>query len=153
VCRVTAASKGIATGSTPRWPTLNDGGSIIVNSADADAKGAVGAYAAITAALRSLAPTWASELRERKIRVNVISPDATETPGINALAGLPHPGPDAAGEQGNYQRGTVPPAHHATAREVADAALFLAASLTSLTTMSLTDHEAIGRGVPTTLGQ
>jgi NAD(P)-dependent dehydrogenase (short-subunit alcohol dehydrogenase family) len=119
-------------------PLLNDGGSIIVNSADADAKGAAGAYAAITAALRSLAPTRASELRDRKIRVNVISPDATQTPGINALAGLPHPGPDA-GEHGNYQRGTVPPAHHATAQEIADAALFLAASRTSLTTMSLTD--------------
>jgi NAD(P)-dependent dehydrogenase (short-subunit alcohol dehydrogenase family) len=40
-------------------------------------------YAAIMAALRSLAPTWASELRDRNIRVYVISPDATETPGID----------------------------------------------------------------------
>ena len=60
-------------------PLLNEGGSIIVNAADADTKGddGIGAYAAIVAALRSLAPTWAGELRERKIRVNVISPDAT----------------------------------------------------------------------------
>ena len=60
-------------------PLLNEGGSIIVNAADADAMGddGIGAYAAIVAALRSLAPTWAGELRERKIRVNVISPDAT----------------------------------------------------------------------------
>ena len=40
----------------------------------------IGVYAAIMAALRSLAPTWASELRDREIRVNVISPDAIETP-------------------------------------------------------------------------
>jgi NAD(P)-dependent dehydrogenase (short-subunit alcohol dehydrogenase family) len=109
-------------------PLLNDGGSVILNSAGADAKGddGTGAYAAIMAALRSLAPAWAGELRDRNIRVNVISPDATETPGINALASLLNPGPDAAGELGNYQRSIVPPARHATAEEVASAALLLA---------------------------
>jgi NAD(P)-dependent dehydrogenase (short-subunit alcohol dehydrogenase family) len=57
-------------------PLLNDGGSIILNSSDPDAKvnDSVGVYAAIMAALRSLTPAWASELRDRKIRVNVISP-------------------------------------------------------------------------------
>jgi NAD(P)-dependent dehydrogenase (short-subunit alcohol dehydrogenase family) len=70
-------------------PLLNDGGSIILNSSDPNAKGndGTGAYAAITAALRSLPPAWASELRERKIRVNVIGRDATETPGPYATAG------------------------------------------------------------------
>jgi NAD(P)-dependent dehydrogenase (short-subunit alcohol dehydrogenase family) len=61
----------------------------------------------------------------------VISPDATETPGINALAGILNPGPGAAGESESYQRGIVPPARHATAEEVADAALFLASGLSS----------------------
>jgi NAD(P)-dependent dehydrogenase (short-subunit alcohol dehydrogenase family) len=95
-------------------PLLNDGGSIILNSADPDAEGDDGAaaYAAIMAALRSLAPTWASELRERKIRVTVISPDATETPGINELA------------------------RHITAQKVADTALSLAAGLASVTDLS-----------------
>jgi len=55
-------------------PLLNDGGSIILNSSDPDAKVNDGAYAAIMATLRSLTPAWASELRDRKIRVNVISP-------------------------------------------------------------------------------
>jgi NAD(P)-dependent dehydrogenase (short-subunit alcohol dehydrogenase family) len=114
-------------------PLLNDGGSIIVNSSDGNAEGddGDGAYAAIVAALRSLAPTWAGELRDRKIRVNVISPDVTETPGIDALAGILNPGPNAAEESGNYQCGIVPPARHATAEEVADAALFLASGLSS----------------------
>ncbi|HEX3515371.1 MAG TPA: SDR family NAD(P)-dependent oxidoreductase [Trebonia sp.] len=64
-------------------PLLNDGGSIILNSANANAEGKddTGAYTAIMAALRSFAPTWASELQGRKIRVNVISPDATGAPG------------------------------------------------------------------------
>jgi NAD(P)-dependent dehydrogenase (short-subunit alcohol dehydrogenase family) len=59
------------------------------------------------AALRSLAPTWASELRDRKIRVNVISPDATETPGINTLAGTLNPGPNAAEEFRLLRRATA----------------------------------------------
>ena len=61
-------------------PLLNDGGSIILNSSNPNAKGndGIGVYAAIKAALRSLASTWASELRDRKIRVDVISPGATE---------------------------------------------------------------------------
>jgi NAD(P)-dependent dehydrogenase (short-subunit alcohol dehydrogenase family) len=112
-------------------PLLNDGGSIILNSSDASAEGndGIDAYAAIVAALRSLAPTWAGELRDRKIRVNVISPDATETPGTNALVGMLNPGPNAGRELGNYQRSIVPPGRPATADEVADAALFLAAGL------------------------
>ena len=109
-------------------PQMNDGGSIILNSAAPDAKGddSANPYAAINAALQSLAPTWTSELRDREIRVSVISADTTETPGINALAGMHRPGPDAAGELGNYPRGTVPPAHHVTAQKIADTALFLA---------------------------
>jgi NAD(P)-dependent dehydrogenase (short-subunit alcohol dehydrogenase family) len=108
-------------------PLLNDGGSIILNSSNTDAKGdGIGVYAAIMAALRSLAPTWASELRDRKIRINVISPDATETPGINTLAGILNPGPNAAEEFENYQLSIVPLARHATAEEVANAALFVA---------------------------
>jgi len=82
------------------------------------------------AVLRSLAPTWRSELRDRKIRVNVINPDATKTPGINALAGVLHPGPDATRELGKYQRSVVPSAHHATPQKIADTAIFLAAGLT-----------------------
>ena len=110
-------------------PLLNDGGSIILNSAAPDAKGddSANAYAAINAALKSLPPTWTSDLGDRKIRVSVISPDATETPGINALAGMRRPGHDAAGELGNYPRGTVPPAHHVTTQKIADTALLLAA--------------------------
>jgi NAD(P)-dependent dehydrogenase (short-subunit alcohol dehydrogenase family) len=109
-------------------PLLNDGGSIILNSSGTNASGddGTGVYAAVMAALRSLARTWASELRNRKIRVNVIGPDATETPGIDALAGVPHPDADAAGEVESYQRSMVPPARYATAEEVANAALFLA---------------------------
>ena len=94
-------------------PLFNDGGSIILNSSNPNAKGndAIGVYAAIKAALRSVARTWESDLRDRKVRVRVIGPGATETPGINTLAGI------------------VPLARYGTAEEVANAALFLAADI------------------------
>src|SRR5271156_3417861 len=116
-------------------PLLNDGGSIILNSANPNAEGndGIGVYAAIKAALRSVARTWESELRDRKIRVSVIGPGATETPGINALADVLNPGPNAAEEFENYQRSIVPRARYAPAEEVANAALFLASDLSSFT--------------------
>src|ERR1700756_4739241 len=117
-------------------PLFNDGGSVILNSSNPDAKGndAIGVYAAIRAALRSLASTWGSELRDRKIRVNVISPGATETPGINALAGMLNPDPNAVEEFENYQGSLVPLARYATVEEVANAALVLASDVSGLTT-------------------
>jgi NAD(P)-dependent dehydrogenase (short-subunit alcohol dehydrogenase family) len=128
--------KGVVFTVQKALPLLNDGGSIILNSSNTNAKGSdgIGVYAAIKAALRSFARTWASELREHKIRVNVVSPGATETPGINTLAGMLNPGPNAAQEFEDYQRRVVPLARYATAEEVANAALFLASDLSSFTT-------------------
>src|ERR1700736_5854782 len=97
-------------------PLLNDGGSIILNSSNANAKGSdgIGVYAGIKAALRSFARTWASELRDRKIRVNVVSPGATDTPGINTLAGMLFPGPNAAQQFEDYQISSVPLGRYGT---------------------------------------
>ena len=101
-------------------PLLNDGGSMILNSANTNAEGrdGTGAYAAIRAALRSFDQTWATELRGRRIRVNVISPGA---------------GPNAAEEFENHQGSIVSVARGATAEEVANAALFLASDLSTPT--------------------
>ena len=87
-------------------------------------------YAAIMAALRSWARTWTSELRIRDIRVGVISPDATETTGINTLAGILNPDANAVEELENRQRSIVPPVRYTTAEEVANAAVFLASDPT-----------------------
>jgi NAD(P)-dependent dehydrogenase (short-subunit alcohol dehydrogenase family) len=117
-------------------PLLNDGGSIILNSSTTNARGndGIGVYGAIKAALRSLARTWASELRDRKIRVNVVSPGATDTPGIHSLAGLLVPGATGAADFETHQSTVVPMARYATADEVANAVLFLASDLSSFTT-------------------
>jgi NAD(P)-dependent dehydrogenase (short-subunit alcohol dehydrogenase family) len=63
-------------------PLMNDGGSIILNASIATTKGfpAISVYSATKAAVRSFARTWTNELRDRRIRVNAISPGHIDTP-------------------------------------------------------------------------
>lgn len=70
-------------------PLIPDGGSIILNGAIASIKGvpAFSVYSARKAAVRSFARTWSVDLKERKIRVNALSPGPIETLLINGLAG------------------------------------------------------------------
>lgn len=66
-------------------PLMNDGGSIILTGSSVWLKGfpAYRTYSATKAALRSLARTWTTELKDRNIRINVISPGAIDTPIID----------------------------------------------------------------------
>src|SRR6202012_249212 len=66
-------------------PLLNDGGSIILNGSVASLKGtaAFGVYGATKAALRSFVRTWTSDLKDRRIRSNVISPGPVDTPLVS----------------------------------------------------------------------
>lgn len=63
-------------------PLFNDGGSIIMTGSVASVKGwpDYSVYSASKAALRSFARTWLNELKERQIRVNVLSPGQVATP-------------------------------------------------------------------------
>ena len=63
-------------------PLLNDGGSIILNGSVASVKGtaAFGVYAASKAAIRSFVRTWTTDLKDRRIRSNVVSPGPIDTP-------------------------------------------------------------------------
>ncbi|KUI44238.1 short-chain dehydrogenase [Mycobacterium sp. IS-1590] len=128
--------KGLVFTVQKALPLLADGASVILNSSNTNAKGSegIGIYAAIKAAVRSLARTWASELRDRNIRVNVVSPGATETPGLNDLAHVLVPGPNAVEEFDSQQRSVIPMGRRATPEEVANAVLFLASDLSTYTT-------------------
>lgn len=68
-------------------PYMSDGGSIILNASIATTKGFPGlsVYSATKAAVRSFARTWTNELRERRIRVNAISPGHIDTPILESL--------------------------------------------------------------------
>jgi NAD(P)-dependent dehydrogenase (short-subunit alcohol dehydrogenase family) len=66
---------------------LSDGASIILNASIVGSKGfpANSVYSATKAALRSFARTWTTDLKKRRIRVNVVSPGYTDTPGLRNL--------------------------------------------------------------------
>jgi NAD(P)-dependent dehydrogenase (short-subunit alcohol dehydrogenase family) len=101
-------------------PLFNDGGAIIMNGSIAGHKGipGFGAYSASKAAVRSFARTWLVELKDRNIRVNVLSPGTIDTPILDRF--------DAATKEAF--RKAIPRGVMGRPEEVATAALFLASS-------------------------
>lgn len=63
-------------------PLLRDGGSIILTSSVANHTGSPGysLYGGAKAAVRAFARSWSNDLKDRKIRVNCLSPGLIETP-------------------------------------------------------------------------
>jgi NAD(P)-dependent dehydrogenase (short-subunit alcohol dehydrogenase family) len=107
-------------------PLLNDGGSIILTGSVASVKGtpAFGVYAASKAALRSFVRTWTTDLKDRRIRSNVVSPGPIHTP----LAGR------QSADVIARIVSTVPMGRMGEPEEVAKAALFLASDDSSFVT-------------------
>jgi NAD(P)-dependent dehydrogenase (short-subunit alcohol dehydrogenase family) len=107
-------------------PLLKDGGSIILNGSVASVKGtaAFGVYAASKAAIRSLVRTWTTDLKDRHIRSNVVSPGPVNTP----LASRQSP------EVIARIVSTIPMGRMGEPDEVAKAALFLASDDSSFVT-------------------
>src|SRR5438105_6294400 len=68
-------------------PLLPDGASIILNSSIVGSKGlsSNSVYSATKAAVRSFARTWTTDLKDRRIRVNAVSPGTIDTPGLSEL--------------------------------------------------------------------
>ncbi len=99
-------------------PLLNDGGSIILTGSIAGIKGtpAFGVYGASKAAVRSLVRGWTMELKDRRIRSNVISPGPIDTP-------IFAPQPKEAIDR---LVATIPMGRLGQPEEVAKAVLFLA---------------------------
>jgi len=66
-------------------PLMPDGGAIVLNASIVDVKGfpAFSIYSATKAAVRSFARTWATDLKNRRIRVNAVSPGPIDTPLLN----------------------------------------------------------------------
>jgi NAD(P)-dependent dehydrogenase (short-subunit alcohol dehydrogenase family) len=68
-------------------PLMPEGGAIVLNASIVSIKGmpAFSVYSATKAAVRSFARSWTVDLKDRKIRVNVVSPGPIETPGVAGL--------------------------------------------------------------------
>jgi len=113
-------------------PLLPDGASIILNASIVASKGlpANSVYSATKAAVRSFARTWATDLKNRRIRVNAVSPGATDTPGLSNLL--------ASAEVGEERMkmifNTVPLGRLGTPDEIAKAVVFLASDDSSYIT-------------------
>ena len=107
-------------------PLLNDGGSIIITGSVASSKGtpAFGIYGATKAAVRSFVRTWTMELKDRRIRSNVLSPGPTVTPLVDLQP------PDAIARIVS----SIPMGRMADPDEIAKAALFLASDDSSFVT-------------------
>jgi NAD(P)-dependent dehydrogenase (short-subunit alcohol dehydrogenase family) len=105
---------------------LNDGGSIILTGSIAGIKGtaAFGVYAASKAAVRSFVRTWTTDLKDRRIRSNVISPGPISTPLTSRQS------PDVIARI----VATVPMGRMGEPQEVAKAALYLASDDSSFVT-------------------
>lgn len=110
-------------------PLMKDGGSIILNASVAGSRGspAFSVYAATKAAVRSFARGWMMDLKERKIRVNAISPGPIETEILNS-SNIEKKQVDEVKDRFNE---FVPLGRMGRAEEVAAAALFLASSESS----------------------
>src|SRR6202049_3794667 len=87
--------KGLLFSVQKALPLMVDGGSIILNASIVGSTGnpAFSVYSATKAAVRSFARTWILDLKERKIRVNAISPGPIATQGLDGLAQIEGIGP------------------------------------------------------------
>lgn len=105
-------------------PLLPDGASVILNASIVSIKGTpeFSVYNASKAAVRSFARTWTNDLKDRKIRVNALSPGPIDTPAITNLAG----DEEAARQFKAGMAANVPLGRVGEPDEIAKAAVFLA---------------------------
>ncbi|VEU23241.1 DEKNAAC104371 [Brettanomyces naardenensis] len=116
--------KGVVFTVQEALPLLKDGSAIILTSSIVSYKGFEGStlYSATKAAVRSLARTWTSDLKSRRIRVNVVSPGPVTTP--MSVGGMTLEGLNQLGKQ-------VPIGRVGTTDEIANVVYFLASDAAS----------------------
>ena len=124
--------KGVLFTVQKALPLLRDGASIILNASIVGSKGlaANSVYSATKAAVRSFARTWTTDLKERRIRVNAVSPGSIDTPGARDLL--------ASSQVGEKRKKmiaeSVPLGRFGTPDEIAKAVVFLASDDSSYVT-------------------
>lgn len=113
-------------------PLMAEGGSIILNASIVSMKGmpAFSVYSATKAAVRSFARSWTNDLKDRRIRVNAVSPGPIDTPGVRGLA----QNPDQLQQITAGLVASVPMGRMGTSDEIAKAVVFLASDDSSFVT-------------------
>jgi NAD(P)-dependent dehydrogenase (short-subunit alcohol dehydrogenase family) len=113
-------------------PLMPDGASIILNASIVGSKGlpSNSVYSATKAAVRSFARTWTTDLKERRIRVNAVSPGSIDTPGLSGLLASS----DTGQQRLKMISSAVPLGRLGTPDEIAKAVMFLASDDSSYVT-------------------
>jgi NAD(P)-dependent dehydrogenase (short-subunit alcohol dehydrogenase family) len=113
-------------------PLMHEGSTIILNGSIVSSVGspALSVYSATKAAIRSFARNWTVDLKDRKIRVNTISPGPIDTPGLDGLGG----NLVASGELKKQLVSQVPMGRLGTPDEIAKAVVFLSSDDSSYVT-------------------
>ncbi len=113
-------------------PLLPDGASIILNASIVASKGlsSNSVYSATKAAVRSFARTWTTDLKDRRIRVNAVSPGPIETSGLKDLVASTGAGEERLKMISN----NVPLGRLGEPNEIAKAVVFLASDDSSYVT-------------------
>lgn len=127
-----ANARGTFFGVQKIAPVLRDGGAILLTSSIASRKVLDGhaVYAGSKAAIEAFARNWALEFKDRRIRVNVLSPGPTATPIIGKL-GIPA---EALSQVENVAAQAIPFGRMGEADELAQAALFLCSAQSDFVT-------------------
>jgi NAD(P)-dependent dehydrogenase (short-subunit alcohol dehydrogenase family) len=113
-------------------PLMPAGASIILNASIVASKGfsSNSVYSATKAAVRSFARTWTTDLKDRRIRVNAVSPGTIDTPGLSDLLASSETGAQRLKMISN----SVPLGRFGTPDEIAKAVVFLASDDSSYVT-------------------
>jgi len=113
-------------------PLMPDGASIILTASVVASKGlpANSVYSATKAAVRSFARTWTTDLKDRRIRVNAISPGVIDTPGLREK----YASTEAGEQRLRMLSNSVPLGRLGTTDEIAKAVVFLASDDSSYIT-------------------
>ena len=116
--------KGLLFAVQKALPLMRDDGSIILNASIVASKGlpANSVYSATKAAVRSFARTWTTDLKDRRIRVNAVSPGSIDTPGLSDLLASA----DVGEQRKKMISNSVPLGRFGTPDEIAKAVVFLA---------------------------
>jgi NAD(P)-dependent dehydrogenase (short-subunit alcohol dehydrogenase family) len=114
-------------------PLLKDGSSVILNASIVASTGspAMSGYSASKAAVRSLARTFTTDLKDRGIRVNAISPGVIPSPGYRNSLGMTE---EQVKQYADSVVGNIPLGRTGTLDEIAKAVSFLASDESSYIT-------------------